>query len=317
MRYWWVNHKQTYKEETSGGYLWSPVANKNGARNQSYDNMAEVEPGDIVFSFANGLIKQVGIATGRGIRHSKPEEFGSKGDYWSIDGWLVPVSWTKLDAALHPKSFIEELRPYLPTKYAPISAEGNGLQNSYLASISVAMADFILGMLPEADLIREESDVPVIKNLVVEREQEELEKKILNDTTIESTERESLVKARRGQGKYRKNLEGIENRCRFTGVDDRRLLRASHIKPWRLCSNNHERLDGNNGLLLTPTFDLMFDQGYISFNGDGSCLISNKINYDQLNMLGVDLNDLKYSQPFNENQEKYLDFHRVYFNFDS
>jgi putative restriction endonuclease len=45
MAYWWVNHKQTYRQETDGGYIWSPKANANGARNVSYDNLTRCQRG--------------------------------------------------------------------------------------------------------------------------------------------------------------------------------------------------------------------------------------------------------------------------------
>ena len=67
-------------------------------------------------------------------------------------------------------------------------------------------------------------------------------------------------------------------RCPFTGISDSFLLRASHIIPWSQCRNNHERLDGYNGLTLTPSYDVLFDRGLISFNNDGSLLISSKLN---------------------------------------
>ena len=51
MRYWWVNQNQTFRQETAGGYLWSPKRNANGARNPFYETMREVSPGDVVFSF--------------------------------------------------------------------------------------------------------------------------------------------------------------------------------------------------------------------------------------------------------------------------
>jgi putative restriction endonuclease len=48
---------------------------------------------------------------------------------------------------------------------------------------------------------------------------------------------------------------------------------ASHIKPW--CeSTNEERLNGENGLLLTPSIDHLFDRGFISFEDNGELLIS-------------------------------------------
>jgi putative restriction endonuclease len=61
----------------------------------------------------------------------------------------------------------------------------------------------------------------------------------------------------------------IERCCRITGVNNLAHLRASHCKPWR-DSNNEERLHGENGLLLTPTIDHLFDRGFISFENAGS-----------------------------------------------
>src|SRR5688572_11250424 len=49
MRYWWVNQNQTYRAEVRGSFMWSPKQNANGARNQFYENMREVSPGDVVF----------------------------------------------------------------------------------------------------------------------------------------------------------------------------------------------------------------------------------------------------------------------------
>ena len=61
MAYWWVNHKQTYRQETDGGYIWSPKTNANGARNVSYDNLNRCQRGDVVFSYANGKISQIAL----------------------------------------------------------------------------------------------------------------------------------------------------------------------------------------------------------------------------------------------------------------
>ena len=57
IKYWWVNHKQTYKAELEGGYIWSPKENQNGARNQTYINLTLVRPGDGVVSYAGAEIR--------------------------------------------------------------------------------------------------------------------------------------------------------------------------------------------------------------------------------------------------------------------
>jgi hypothetical protein len=56
MNYWWVNHSQTFRQETGGNYIWSPVTNRLGHRNEFYDNMARVQLGDVVISITwNGM----------------------------------------------------------------------------------------------------------------------------------------------------------------------------------------------------------------------------------------------------------------------
>lgn len=314
MRSWWVNHKQTFREETEGGYIWSPKQNQNGARNQTYDNMALVEPGDLIFSYANQLIQQVGVASDRGIASTKPAEFGTKGENWNANGWLVPVEWRALQQPLRPKLFIAELVSLLPEKHSPVSPDGDGRQNVYLAAISDQMTRLLLSKISERATLESASVHVQIHNPVLENEDDQVERSILNNTNIDATEREDLIKARRGQGRFRRNLEGIERCCRITGVSDRRLLRASHIKPWRLCENNHERLDGHNGLLLTPTFDLLFDQGYISFNDEGTCLVADRIAASELALIGLS-NGGFLTNGFNEIQRTYLRFHRRLFSF--
>jgi hypothetical protein len=78
MRYWWVNQNQTYRAEVRGSFMWSPKQNANGARNQFYENMREVLPGDVVFSFCDTRIKAIGVVTGGAQTGPKPD-FGAAG----------------------------------------------------------------------------------------------------------------------------------------------------------------------------------------------------------------------------------------------
>jgi hypothetical protein len=309
MRYWWVNQNQTWRQEIDGGYLWSPKCNQNGARNQFYENMRLVEPGDVVFSYFNQTIQNLGIATTSAIPYAKPD-FGNQGNNWSHDGWYVPVRWQRLSLAIRPKTIIEQLRPLLPRKYSPLRDNGDGLQSVYLAAVPDEMAHLLLSQGSEeliASLTALKSN-GVEGDEAIERLDQRLEDAIKNDTSIDETEREAIVKARRGQGRYRKNLEQLESCCRITGVTDKRLLRASHIKPWRSCQTNQERLDGHNGLLLTPNADHLFDKGYISFEDDGRILISARIDRRQFELLGIQ--DGLAGKTFSEQQAVYLSFHR-------
>ena len=83
MRYWWVNQNQTYRAEVRGSFMWSPKLNANGARNQFYENMREVSPGDVVFSFCDTRIKALGVVTGGAQTGPKPD-FGAAGSNWSV-----------------------------------------------------------------------------------------------------------------------------------------------------------------------------------------------------------------------------------------
>ncbi len=96
---------------------------------------------------------------------------------------------------------------------------------------------------------------------------------LLNSTKLEQTDKVQIILARRGQGLFRRNVTKIEPSCRLTGLADPRMLRASHIKPWR-ASSDAERLDGYNGFLWAPHVDHLFDQGWISFTADGVLCLS-------------------------------------------
>ena len=147
MRYWWVNQNQTYKQETTGGYMWSPKRNQNGARNQFYENMREVAPGDLVFSFRGTKIVAIGVAASNCYESPKPDEFGVLGQNWDDIGWKVDVVYTEMTSPIRPKDHIDEIRPLLPDKYSPLQQTGDGLQSVYLAEISQEFASLLQSML--------------------------------------------------------------------------------------------------------------------------------------------------------------------------
>ena len=99
----------------------------------------------------------------------------------------------------------------------------------------------------------------------------------LQKENIPETERQELIKARVGQGQFRNRvLQKYENRCIITGLDNPRLLLASHIKPWAV-STNTERLNTENGLCLSPAYDRLFDIGLITFSSNGQLRISSQL----------------------------------------
>jgi len=129
---------------------------------------------------------------------------------------------------------------------------------------------------------------------------------ILKDQFIPETERNSQILARIGQGKFRAQLVHYWKGCAVTQCDTMSVLKASHIKPWK-DSDNRERLDQFNGLLLIPNLDALFDQGLISFANNGAILVSDLISRSA-NSLGV---HERMKVRLTENHEKYMAYHRA------
>jgi len=305
MNYWWVNHKQTYKAEVGGGYIWSPLKNKNNSVNKSYTNLTETNIGDVVFSYADTQIKAIGMVKNRHEEAPVPEAFGSVGEQWSKDGYLVRIDWEVLNKSIKPKDFIDEIKAMLPSKYSPIQQNGNGNQGVYLTRISAELAEKLIEIINLENVYILPDLLEDKKEVLENQEQQEIE-----NLNIPEQEKQQLIKARTGQGLYKRNLIKIEQTCRITGVSDLSFLIASHIKPW--CkSDNAEKIDGNNGLLLSPHVDKLFDKGFISFSDEGELLVKK-----EAAQIFTDWNLRKKNVgSFNRKQKEYLAFHRNWHKF--
>jgi len=311
MRHWWVNQNQTFRHEVGGGYLWSPKRNANGARNPFYETMREVAPGDLIFSFVDTRIIALGIAQSYCSESPKPSEFGAAGQNWEDVGWRVRVTFVRLDNYVRPKDYIDLLRPLLPDRYSPLQPNGNGLQSVYLAEIPHALADALLGLIGSEvrPIILAAAEVGPVLTDDLDSWEAQLEQQVIADGSIPETDRFALIRVRNGQGVFRERVTRIEQRCRITGVDNPAHLVASHCKPWR-DATNAERLDGENGLLLTPSVDHLFDRGFISFEGCGRLIISPVAHHPSLQRMGITVDEPVNVGSFSIGQRRYLDFHR-------
>lgn len=126
---------------------------------------------------------------------------------------------------------------------------------------------------------------------------------------VQETAKKRLVEVRTKQRLFRERLIGVEKGCRLTGVEDLRFLRASHIKPWA-SSQDSERVDGQNGLLLVPHADLLFDRGWIGFEKNGSLLVASNLPREVEVALGLGLKRGHEYGRFEQRQREYLEFHR-------
>ena len=260
-----------------------------------------------MFSYATAKIGQIGLVESAAETAPKPPEFGSTGEYWGDDGWLVRVNWQPLQQPLVPREHFALIQPLLPERYSPISTtSGRGNQGVYLAGLDEALGHLLI------KLIEQHADAAIKLHLLVLAEERDSSHALFDDVqalqeVVSTTERDALTKARLGQGLFRQRVAEQEPICRVTGLARQEFLIASHIKPWR-DSTHAERLDGANGLLLSPHVDKLFDRHWISFESDGQLIWRHEAAGDALRCWGI--GGANVIQPFTREQEQYLQLHR-------
>jgi putative restriction endonuclease len=298
--FWWVNQKQTWRHEIRGEFLWSPKLNKLGKHLEYYDNMTRLNVGDIVYSYINGALKYVGVVAGSAETSRRPD-FGFTGSQWNDNGWAVDMRYVSITDIV-PQDHLDFYATVAPTRHAPMNRYGV-VVSQYLFAIPDSLGEFYLGLAGLTsndlrDLLRVD---PPVDQLTEDAEG------VVTDPALTPTERRQLVRARVGQGLFKEEVRQIEPACRLTGLNEMRHLIASHMKPWSE-STNAERLDGCNGLLLSPHVDHLFDRGFITFQNSGAVVVS-----DKLNPIVPELWSLDFEQPgsrFRKGQLPYLEYHR-------
>lgn len=113
------------------------------------------------------------------------------------------------------------------------------------------------------------------------------------------------------QSEFRKRLiKRYGAKCCLCGVSDKRLLFASHIKAWK-DSDLKEKIDVDNGFLLCPNHDHLFDKHLIAFDDEGKIMISSILSKNDRIFMNVKENMIVNLRDGNM---KYLEFHRSKFN---
>ena len=134
----------------------------------------------------------------------------------------------------------------------------------------------------------------------------DLEKRYLKG----SLEYETIIKARHGQGFFKDEILKRMDRCIVTGSEE--IVEACHIKPW-VFSNDKEKIDGYNGILLTPNCHKLFDKGLISFDPNGHLIKSKKLDSKVFNKLIIEDKNIDKSSILNDKTSNYLKWHRKNF----
>lgn len=131
---------------------------------------------------------------------------------------------------------------------------------------------------------------------------------IKQDTAMSETERTAIVQSRIGQGQFRKQLmDKYHGSCVITGINHPKLLVASHIKPWA-ASDNQERLHVDNGLLLSATYDRLFDSGLITFDKCGRIFLSSFIGVENEKKLHLQVGT-QYPLLVTNKMQQFLEYH--------
>lgn len=127
---------------------------------------------------------------------------------------------------------------------------------------------------------------------------------------LKEKDKEIIAKSRIGQGLFRSLLiQKWNNTSSVSDYKNSDFMIASHIKPWKDC-DNEECIDSENGLLLTPNYDFLFDKGYISFDNNGRVIFSNRLTESDLKEFNFDKNiKVKF---VSEKMKEYLEYHRKY-----
>lgn len=139
-------------------------------------------------------------------------------------------------------------------------------------------------------------------------------------TAPNETERKGLITSRVGQGAYRKRIiHRWEYKCAVSNFDKLEVLIASHIVPWSE-SNDLERLDVHNGVLLSPVYDALFDRHLISFENSGKIILNEGIEaqaFSKINVTGLEKIQTLSSEnyPYLERHRNRLDTYRSAANF--
>jgi putative restriction endonuclease len=248
-QYFWVNQGATHKDEVAGGCLWAPERFLDGSKLVHWESMTLVQPGDIMFAYANGHLRGYAVATASAAPMPRPYVSGAP--YSPAQGGRIVFCDYKLSASPIPFSDI--------VSNQALAVELSSGENAVLNSAGKVAQKYLCRITPTAGMAL--SSILGISAIATAATQP------LPKTTVQL-----LIDARVGQGKYRADLlAAFGGFCPITGLSEPRLLRASHIRPWSE-SSNADRLDPQNGLLLAAGLDAAFDCGFVGFSQAGALI---------------------------------------------
>ena len=295
--YYWVNQGKTYKEEKEGGYLWAPIKNSKGNSFFHWENMTKLKPNDIVFNYRKGFIVGYCEIKTKHFLAPQPEEFNVDVE-WENEGYMIDAEYVLFSEPIDIKTAYKVINQYLPEKYSPMNISGIELKikanQGYLYEFSQKAAQELFKL----------AHINFIDNY----DNNEVREDEVPYGLPKETSKQNLTTSRVGQGEFRQRILRKWNyKCAVNGTSIKEILIASHIVPWRE-ANDKERLDVDNGLLLSPTYDALFDKYLISFDNEGKIILSKSMDKKDFYKLGVTGEEI--IDNLSAGNKKYLERHR-------
>lgn len=300
MEFYWVNIGGTHKTVIDQHFLWAPKSSVSKVGNEVtrlyWDNVGKVRQGDIIFCCYDQRISFLAVADGDSYTEARP--ISRAFQEWDAVGNRVDVQIVELDRKVHRDEIATEFIARFNNRSAPSLFSNQATLNQiYMAHLPADAGMYLLEAVNQSARCEE-----VFINAGM-----------TEPARISATTREALVMSRIGQGKFRTDvIKRWGGRCALTGLQNVNLMVASHINAWAL-SNNVERLDVENGLLLAPHIDRLFDQGLISFSERGALQVSPLLSGEDRVIFG--LNRFTQIEALSKKNLSYLELHRRRFNF--
>jgi len=286
--YYWVNQGQTYEEERELGIIWAPQRNSLGKSLSHWEEILDVRPDDVIFSYTNKML--VAVSTAMVAGYAVDYKPVTNGQWANGPGYQADLAYVT-PPRQRPKSELLELGFFQGILGKHLVAANGSVKQAYLFHLDANEGQFLLSAV----------------GLAIPNDIGKIDERLAGPT-----QRAQLVQARIGQGKFREETMRVWNdRCALSNISHSRLLRASHIKPWSE-STNLERLDPYNGIILSANLDAAFDCGLISFDDDGTIKVSENLSEHDRMALGLDI--LKIPE-FTAKHVTYLAYHRLKFGF--
>ncbi|MCZ2259961.1 HNH endonuclease [Sporosarcina sp. G11-34] len=265
-----VMQGSTYQEEKELGFIWASKLDSSGMVSHSWERMTEVNEGDRVFHYVKRNIVAVSVATTGCQLAYRPVNLQNY-ESWNNKGYLVELDYHELEIPINIPSNFDNILPHLPIKYSPFQTNADGNQG-YLYPCNEELSIELLELIGDLNIYQED-DVQLELAIGTVRPTE-------RNTFIPlifETESEAKAMIRLGRKKFRENLIPLwEHQCALCGIELPALLLASYSKPWK-DSTELERLDPYNGILLCSNHGMLYEKGFIAFDGQGRLHISTKV----------------------------------------